>query len=97
MSNGRWAGRLDLGTVLAGAWGLAEGTVFFVVPDVPIGWIALQRPRRLVGAWLAVTGGGVVGAGLVHWAVRRGWDPDSLYARLPGALPGDGERVRAHR
>jgi hypothetical protein len=84
----------DLGTVLAGAWGLAEGTVFFVVPDVPIGWIALRRPRSLVAAWLAATGSGVLGAALVHWAVRHGWDPDPLFGRLPGSRPGDLGRVR---
>ena len=91
---GRSAPRPHLDTIVAGAWGLAEGSVFFVVPDVPIGWTALRRPGSLVAAWLAATGGGVLGAALVHWAVRHGWDPDPLFGRLPGSRPGDLERVR---
>lgn len=94
MSERRWARRTRSDAALAGAWGLAEGTLFFVVPDVPIGWIALRRPRQLVAAWLAATGGGVAGAALIHLAVRHGWEPDSLFGALPGTRPGDLERVR---
>ena len=48
----------------AAAWGLAEATLFFVVPDVLLTWLAAFRPRlawRAVAACLAgALAGGVV-------------------------------------
>jgi len=83
-----------LGVIIAAIWGVAEATLFFVVPDVAVGWIALRRPRHTVAAWLAATAGGVVGAVFTYQAVRRGWDPDPVFVRLPGMQVGDIERVR---
>ncbi|MFV2062491.1 MAG: hypothetical protein ACC726_03135 [Chloroflexota bacterium] len=83
-----------VGAAMAAVWGAAEATLFFVVPDVIVGWIALRRPRRLVAAWLAATAGGVIGAAATHAAVRRGWDPDPIFSKLPGMQVADIERVR---
>lgn len=80
--------------LVVAAWGVAEATVFFVVPDLAIGWVALRRPRMLPAAWLAATAGGVVGAAATYTLVRRGWDPDSVFAALPGVRPGDRARVQ---
>ncbi|MCE3289658.1 MAG: hypothetical protein K0R83_1670, partial [Caulobacter sp.] len=46
------------------AWGVAEATLFFVVPDLLIGYLALTRGFR-AGAWaslLAATGAVIGGA-----------------------------------
>lgn len=83
------------GIIAAALWGVAEATLFFVVPDVLVGWLALRRPRRMLAAWLAATVGGIAGASLVHTAVRNGWDPDPLFRALPGTQIGDIPRVRA--
>jgi hypothetical protein len=93
----RWSGggRLSVGSIVAVFWGVAEATLFFVVPDVLVGWLALRRPRRMLAAWLAATVGGIAGAALVHTAVRNGWDPDPVFRALPGTQIGDIPRVRA--
>jgi hypothetical protein len=83
------------GSIATALWGAAEATLFFVVPDVLVGWLGLRRPSRVPAAWLAATAGGIAGAALVHTAVRTGWDPDALYRALPGTQIGDIPRVRA--
>ena len=42
------SGRAALG--LAGVWGLAEATCCFLVPDVLLSRLALQRPRLAIAA-----------------------------------------------
>jgi membrane protein YqaA with SNARE-associated domain len=65
------------------AWGFAEATVFFIVADVAVSWIALGRGLKpaLVGA-LAAAAGAVLGIVLLHgWAVR---DPAAALALVDG-------------
>ncbi|HEY4380798.1 MAG TPA: hypothetical protein VGN01_10670 [Acidobacteriaceae bacterium] len=67
----RWVDWLDgaPGVALALVWGFAEGTLFFVVPDVLISLAALMRPRRAWRHLLAAIFGAVLGGGLLfHWA-----------------------------
>jgi membrane protein YqaA with SNARE-associated domain len=70
----RWVDWVDgtPGVALAFLWGLAEGTFFFVVPDVVISLAAILRPRR---AWrhvvAAVTGSLLAGALMFGWAARN--------------------------
>ncbi len=72
------------------AWGFLEATVFFVVPDVLVGLVALFAPRRALGAWLAAVVGAVVGAATVSAAMRRfGWDPEPIFGSLPGIRRSD--------
>jgi membrane protein YqaA with SNARE-associated domain len=47
--------------LLAIAWGLAEATVFFIVPDVLLTYLALKDPRRATKACLWVLVGALVG------------------------------------
>jgi len=64
----------------AGVWGFAEATLFFVVPDVLLSWIALHQPRR---AWVAC--GWAVGGALVGGTLMYAWgasDVDSALAAL---------------
>ena len=51
------------------AWGFAEGTIFFVVPDVLISLAALFSPRRAgLHVAAAVAGAVLAGAILFQWA-----------------------------
>lgn len=72
-------------TLFATAWGFAEATLFFVVPDVLLSWLALERPRRAFVACLGAVVGALVG-GLVMW-IWGTRDPDSA-RRILDALPG---------
>lgn len=77
-----WVRRLlgKPGLVLAFLWGLAEGTLFFVVPDVLITLAAMFRPRRaLAHAGAAVAGAVLAGALLYTWASAS---PDSARAAV---------------
>ncbi len=60
------------GVGLAFLWGLAEGTFFFVVPDVLISLVALVRPRN---AWrhilVAIAGSMVAGIILFGWSSQN--------------------------
>jgi membrane protein YqaA with SNARE-associated domain len=82
----RWVDRLDgvPGVALAFVWGLAEGTFFFVVPDVVISLAALVRPR---GAWrhavAAIVGAVLGGALLFNWAANRPSSAQAAVARVP--------------
>lgn len=62
------------------AWGVAEGTLFFVVPDVLLTWIALRDRRRALDACVAATAGAVF-AGL-GMAVLGHAHPHAMHAWL---------------
>ena len=47
------------------AWGVAEATLFFIVPDVLIGLVALHRLSRGIESAAWATAGAIVGGGLV--------------------------------
>jgi membrane protein YqaA with SNARE-associated domain len=65
------------------AWGFAEATVFFVVCDVAVSWIAVRRGLRSgVVAALVAAAGAVLGIVLLHgWALR---DPAAALALVDG-------------
>jgi membrane protein YqaA with SNARE-associated domain len=80
----------------AGAWGFAEATLFFIVPDVLLTWIAIQRPNRALAACVIATVGALAG-GAVTFAWGRA---DHVSARaameaLPGISPALADRVEA--
>lgn len=50
----------------AGAWGLAEATLFFLVPDVLITWLAVRRLRDGLWGSLAATLGALCGGLLMY-------------------------------
>ena len=72
------------GTVIALLWGFAEGTLFFVVPDVVISLAAILRPRS---AWrhvaAAIVGAVLGGAVLFSWSVRDPHGAIEAVARVP--------------
>lgn len=81
---------------VAAVWGFAEATVFFLVPDVWLSYVALRSIRGALVACLYATAGAVVG-GLVMYA----WgalDPDgavAMLARVPAVSDAMIERVGA--
>jgi len=84
-----WAPRL-LGTpgiVLAFLWGLAEGSLFFILPDVLLSLVALFRPRRALVHALAIVAGAVLAGGLMFtWSAHSG-DARSAVAAVPFVSP----------
>jgi hypothetical protein len=94
----KWVDRLDgtPGLVLAFFWGLAEGTFFFVVPDVVISLAALLRPGR---AWLhlvaAIVGAVLGGALLFNWSAQSPASAREAVARVPFVTAQMFDRVHA--
>lgn len=72
------------GAVIALLWGFAEGTLFFVVPDVIISLAAIVRPRT---AWrhvaAAIVGAVLGGAVLFSWSVRDPQTATQAIAHVP--------------
>ena len=61
------------GTLLAFLWGFAEGTLFFILPDVELSLVALYRPRRALTHMAAIVAGAVVGGALMFtWSAHSG-------------------------
>ena len=75
--------------IIASLWGFAEATLFFIVPDVFLGWLALRSPKSALIACLFALLGALIG-GSAMWLWGR-FDPDSargIFALLP-AVGGD--------
>jgi len=62
--------QINRSNLLAVVWGLAEATVFFLIPDVLLSWIAIQNRRRALVACTWVTAGALSG-GAILWLVGR--------------------------
>ena len=83
-------------------WGLAEGTLFFIVPDVVVGAVSLLVPRKALRAAAAAVAGGVIGGILIFaWthgseaSARAAIDtvpaiPASMFAEAKRSLVGHG-------
>lgn len=92
-----WRARLTgwPGSVLAFSWGLAEGTLFFVVPDVLLTLTALFGFRAAVKqTLLAVVGALVAGLLLFVWAANAPAAARAVQA-VPFVRPAMVEKVRA--
>jgi membrane protein YqaA with SNARE-associated domain len=69
------------GVALAFLWGFAEGTLFFILPDVPLSLAAMFRPRRALFHVAAVVAGAVLaGAVMFSWSAQ-GWSAHGPTAR----------------
>ena len=56
---------------IAGAWGFAEATFFFVVPDVWTSWVGLRRPKSALGTTISALGGAMAGGVLTYcWGLK---------------------------
>ena len=91
MTPGRFDRLLDrFGLWACFVWGVAEATLFFIVPDVAVGAVALHRPSRALAAAAAAVAGAVVGGAvlaLVVGAVGAG------ALDVVGAVPGIPDRM----
>ena len=64
-------------------WGFAEATLFFVVPDVWLGWVAIFA-RRSAWAVLAATLAGALLGGAVTFGASKAATPSTTAAILDG-------------
>jgi len=72
------------GAVLAFSWGVAEGTLFFVVPDLAFTLTTAFRPNRgLVQLALAVAGALLAGSVMYSWAASNAGDARAVVASVP--------------
>lgn len=59
------------GITLAFLWGFAEGTLFFILPDVHLSLAAMLRPRRALLHLAAIVAGALLaGAVMFSWAAH---------------------------
>jgi hypothetical protein len=81
------------GTLLALLWGFAEGTLFFILPDVLLSFTALFRPRRaIVHMGTIVAGAVLAGAVMFTWSTA-GASARHAVARVPLVSPAMFERA----
>ena len=66
-ARGRRLSRIWLGVL----WGLAEATVFFLVPDILITASALFAPRRSFAQMIAILIGALIGGALLYTAADK--------------------------
>jgi len=73
---------------LALAWGCAEATLFFFVPDIIITLAALFAPRRSAWHLTAVVAGAVAGGAVMYaWSVARPESAKTAVASVPFVYP----------
>ena len=76
--------KLTLTNAFAFVWGFAEATLFFIVPDVLLSWLALRSSRQALLSCLYALTGALLGGGMM-WLVGHS-DADAwraLFASLP--------------
>lgn len=57
------------GVLLTGVWAFAEGTVFFLLPDIPLSMAAMYSPKRALLHWIALLAGATLaGALMFNWS-----------------------------
>lgn len=74
---------------VAAAWGFAEATAFFIVPDVWLSAVAMKSPRRGLRCVVSATVGAVLGGAVTHaWGSRTSAAQSAhLLAMLPAVSP----------
>jgi membrane protein YqaA with SNARE-associated domain len=81
--------------MLAALWGFAESTLFFIVPDVLLTWLALSLPRRALRACYWALAGALAGAVvMIGWAGSAPRSAEAALLMLPGISPELLELVR---
>jgi hypothetical protein len=93
-----WVGHLLAGPGLVAAlcWGVAEGTLFFIVPDLVISLAALYAPRTALRHLFAVVAGSLVaGTGMYLWASVDPAGAVGMVRRVPFVAPAMFDRVGA--
>lgn len=80
---------------VAAAWGFAEATAFFIVPDVWLSAVAMRNPRRGLHCVASATAGAVLGGAVTHlWGARTETARSArALATLPAVSPAMVRRV----
>lgn len=74
--------------MLAALWGFAESTLFFIVPDVLLTWLALSLPLRALRACYWALAGALAGAVvMIGWAASAPRAAEAALLMLPGISP----------
>jgi membrane protein YqaA with SNARE-associated domain len=73
--------RSPLAVLAAFLWGYAEATRFWLIPDILLGWVGLNRPRSIVPSVIAATIGSVLGGSRMH---RRAREERMRLTEIPG-------------
>lgn len=73
--------RSPLAILAAGFWGYAEATRFWLVPDILLGWVGLNRPRSIVPSVIAATIGAVLGGIRMH---QHAHEEQARLTEIPG-------------
>jgi membrane protein YqaA with SNARE-associated domain len=76
--------------MLAAGWGFAEATLWFIVPDVLLSWLAMDRPIRAYRAVIPTVVGALLGGTLMWEWGRLG--SESAYVALD-AIPAIGREL----
>lgn len=71
---------------VAAAWGGAEATVFFIVPDLWTSWLALHNPRRGIATTVSALAGALAG-GALNYTVAQRMQPDDT-EKILTSIPG---------
>lgn len=80
--------------VIAAAWGFAEATLFFLVPDVVLSAIAIADWKLALWSCVAATAGAMAGGILMHRAGRHDKGRlRAIFLRVPGIGPSMLDRV----
>jgi membrane protein YqaA with SNARE-associated domain len=70
--------------LVAAAWGFAEATLFFLVPDVWLSFIAARRVRPALVASLFAVGGALIGGALMYlWGLSDPQGATAMLDRVP--------------
>jgi hypothetical protein len=87
-----WSPPLWLGFL----WGVAEGTLFFIVPDIILSWASLSSARNGLRTLCAIVAGSLVaGVLMCGWASWQLESSRAVVASVPFVTPSMFERVRA--
>ena len=79
---------------LAAAWGLAEATVFFIVPDVLLTFLALKDGKRATVVSFWTLGGALVGGIIMFcWGAHDKEAAEELLSEIPAISPAMLEKV----
>ncbi len=79
---------IERGNWIASAWGFAEATLFFLVPDVFVSWLGLEHPKRaFVACGFALAGALVGGTAMYAWGHADVESARSALEAVPGIRP----------
>ena len=65
---------------VAAAWGFAEATTFFIIPDVFLTFVALRSRRLALRALVWALAGAITGGALMYWFAMT--NPEAAHALL---------------